>query len=160
MKKGGKLEAEVQVHEKAAREVGKDLTLGMEAAGRLKNPKNTKTLSKDEQLKALSELLSSTDDKGLNDEQKTLKKGMLDKGFKDVIDKTGKIDDVKLMKLFKETEATIAKKNALDPNGGKEGKNQVTAVFEKGQKFEITGTLGLESKVLAGMVGPSNTSSA
>lgn len=160
MKKGGKLEAEVQVHEKAAREVGKDLTLGMEVAGRLKDPKSTKTLSKTEQLKALSELLSSTDDKGLSDEQKTLKKGMLDKGFKDVIDKKGNIDDVKLMELFKKTETTIAEKNALDPSKGQEGKNQVTAVFEKGQKFEITGTLGLESKVLAGMVGPSNTSSA
>ncbi len=160
MKKGGKLEAEVQVHEKAAREVGKDLTLGMEVAGRLKDPKSTKTLSKTEQLKALSELLSSTDDKGLSDEQKTLKKSMLNKGFKDVIDKKGNIDDVKLMELFKKTETTIAEKNALDPSKGQEGKNQVTAVFEKGQKFEITGTLGLETKVIAGMMGPSNTSSA
>jgi hypothetical protein len=160
MGKGGKLQGEVQVHEKAAREVGKDLTLGMEVAGRLKNPKNTKTLSKDEQLKALSELLSSTDDKGLSEEQKTLKKGMLDKGFKDVIGKDGKVQEDKLIELFKKTETTIAEKNALAPDGGKEGNKQVTAVFEKGQKFEITGTLGLESNVLAGMVGPSNTSSA
>jgi len=160
MKKGGKLADEVQVHEKAAREVGKDLTLGMEAAGRYATKPGEGVKSKSQQMKALSELLSSTDDKGLSDEQKTLKKGLLDKGFKDVLDKQGNVDEAKLIKLFKKTETTIAEKNALDPNGGKEGKNQVTAVFEKGQKFEITGTLGLESKVLAGMVGPSNTSSA
>ena len=160
MKKGGKLEAEVQVHEKAAREVGKDLTLGMEVAGRLKDPKSTKTLSKTEQLKALSELLSSTDDKGLSDEQKTLKKGMLDKGFKDVIDKKGNIDDVKLMELFKKTETTIAEKNALAPDGGKEGSKQVTAVFEKGQKFTLDGTIRMESGLIAGEVTPTGTSSA
>ena len=160
MKKGGKLEAEVQVHEKAAREVGKDLTLGIEAAGRYATKPGEVAKSKSQQMKALSDLLSSTDDKGLSEEQKTLKKGLLDKGFKDVLDKKGNIDEAKLIDLFKKTETTIAEKNALDPDRGKEGKNQVTAVFEKGQKFEITGTLGLESKVLAGMVGPSNTSSA
>lgn len=160
MKKGGKLAAEVQVHEKAAREVGKDLTLGMEAAGRYATKPGEKAKNQTEQMKALSELLSSTDDKGLSEEQKTLKKGMLDKGFKDVIGKDGKVQEDKLIELFKKTETTIAEKNALAPDGGKEGNKQVTAVFEKGQKFEITGTLGLESKVLAGMVGPSNTSSA
>lgn len=148
------LKAEVLAHEKAAREVGKDLTIGMDQAGRLSDPTNLKTLSKEAQLQALSKLLSSPDNTGLNEEQKTLKKTMLNKGFKDVI-VDGKVDEANLIKLFKTTEATIAEKSALDPNKGKEGKNQVVqAVFKDGQKLEVIGTLNLESKVLTGFVGP------
>ena len=147
------LKAEVMAHEKAAREVGKDLTLGMDQAGRLSDPTNPKTLSKEAQLQALSKLLSSPDNTGLNEEQKTLKKTMLNKGFKDVI-VDGKVDEANLIKLFKKTEATIAEKSALDPNKGKEGKNQVTAVFEKGQKFTLDGTIRMETGLMAGEVTP------
>jgi hypothetical protein len=156
----GKLEAEVLAHQRAAREVGKDLTLGMEAAGRYATKPGEAAKSKSQQMKALSALLSSTDDNGLSEEQKTLKKGLLDKGFKDVLDKQGNIDEAKLIKLFKKTETTIAEKNALDPSKGQEGKNQVTAVFEKGQKFTLDGTIRMETGLIAGEATPTNTSSA
>lgn len=157
----GTLEAEVLAHEGAARDVGASLAIGLDVAGRAAAPKgSTAPITRTEQMTALGKLLSSTDDKGLSEEQKNLKEGMIKKGFKDVVDSKGKVDEAKLIELFKKTETTIAEKNALDPSKGQEGKNQVTAVFEKGQEFVVKGTLNLESKLLTADMIPSSTSSA
>ena len=149
------LEAAIRTGAKGASQVGRDLVLGMEAAGRYAS-KDGKAGDKDSQLKALSKLLSSEEDKGLSQKEIDLKKGMLDKGFKGIVDKTGKIDDVQLMNLFKKTEADIASKNALDPNKGKEGSNEVT--LKPGTTITFDGKLHMETGLVAGEGSiPTNT---
>jgi hypothetical protein len=127
----------------------------MEAAGRY-GSKDGKAGDKDSQLKALSKLLSSEEDKGLSQKEIDLKKGMLDKGFKGIVDKTGKIDDVQLMNLFKKTEADIASKNALDTNKGKESSNEVT--LKPGTTITFDGKMQMETGLIAGEGSiPTNT---
>ena len=147
--KAGALQAEVFANEAAARQVGKDLTLGMEAAGRYAATPGSKTkLSREQQLKALGDLLAGPDDAKLSDEQKTLKKGLLDKGFKDVVDKGGNVNEAKLIELFKKTQVAVAEKDALNQDKGREA--SVTKVSFKDATVKFEGTLDVNSRVLAG----------